>query len=191
MQSNLRGHDVLGRYGGDEFVLLTEHAAESDAVISYERVRAASRTTRYHEGGERIHHDQLRGRDLEGRRDRGRNCSRRPTQPCIGPRALDATASALPVDRPCRARRRQRRGRREAGGPTGSPRRGMNRGPRLTWSDDEPRPGHVPSTGALLLPHCAGFSLVGGQPPQGVARSHLRLRPVYESCSSPTTWIPT
>jgi two-component system chemotaxis response regulator CheY len=41
MQSNLRGHDVLGRYGGDEFVLLTEHAAESDAVISYERVRAA------------------------------------------------------------------------------------------------------------------------------------------------------
>jgi len=41
MENNLRGHDVLGRHGGDEFVLLTEHAAEGDAVIPYERARAA------------------------------------------------------------------------------------------------------------------------------------------------------
>jgi two-component system cell cycle response regulator len=41
MESNLRGHDILGRHGGDEFVLLTEHAAEDDALIPYERARAA------------------------------------------------------------------------------------------------------------------------------------------------------
>ena len=41
MENNLRGHDVLGRHGGDEFVLLTEHAAEGDAIIPYERARAA------------------------------------------------------------------------------------------------------------------------------------------------------
>ena len=39
--SNLRGHDVLGRHGGDEFVVLTEHAREDGASILYERLRAA------------------------------------------------------------------------------------------------------------------------------------------------------
>jgi two-component system cell cycle response regulator len=38
---NLRGHDVLGRHGGDEFVVLTEHAHDEEAGILYERVRAA------------------------------------------------------------------------------------------------------------------------------------------------------
>ena len=41
MGANLRGHDVLGRHGGDEFVVLTEQAADADALIPYERVRAA------------------------------------------------------------------------------------------------------------------------------------------------------
>jgi len=41
MGANLRGHDVLGRHGGDEFVVLTEHAADADALIPHERVRAA------------------------------------------------------------------------------------------------------------------------------------------------------
>jgi len=40
IESTLRGHDVLGRHGGDEFVVLTDHAGEDDAVIPYERVRA-------------------------------------------------------------------------------------------------------------------------------------------------------
>ncbi len=39
--SNLRGHDVLGRHGGDEFVVLTEHAREDGAGILYERLQAA------------------------------------------------------------------------------------------------------------------------------------------------------
>jgi two-component system cell cycle response regulator len=39
--SNLRGHDVLGRHGGDEFVVLTEHTREDGAGILYERLRAA------------------------------------------------------------------------------------------------------------------------------------------------------
>ena len=39
--SNLRGHDVLGRHGGDEFVVLTEHAREDGPGILYERLRAA------------------------------------------------------------------------------------------------------------------------------------------------------
>ena len=39
--SQLRGHDVLGRHGGDEFVVLTEHAREDGAGILYERLRAA------------------------------------------------------------------------------------------------------------------------------------------------------
>jgi len=41
MESNLRGHDVLGRLGGDEFMMLTEHDREDDAVLLYERVRSA------------------------------------------------------------------------------------------------------------------------------------------------------
>jgi diguanylate cyclase (GGDEF)-like protein len=40
LESNLRGHDVLGRFGGDEFVLLAEHAGVDDAVVPYERARA-------------------------------------------------------------------------------------------------------------------------------------------------------
>jgi two-component system cell cycle response regulator len=41
MEGNLRGHDVLGRHGGDEFVVLTMPAAGADAVIPFERVRSA------------------------------------------------------------------------------------------------------------------------------------------------------
>jgi two-component system cell cycle response regulator len=38
---SLRGHDVLGRYGGDEFVLLARHARDADAGMLFERLRAA------------------------------------------------------------------------------------------------------------------------------------------------------
>jgi two-component system cell cycle response regulator len=41
MEGNLRGHDILGRHGGDEFVVLAGHAAGEDAVVLFERVRAA------------------------------------------------------------------------------------------------------------------------------------------------------
>ena len=48
--SNLRGHDVLGRHGGDEFVVLTEHAREDGAGILYERLRAAVASSPIHTG---------------------------------------------------------------------------------------------------------------------------------------------
>jgi len=38
---SLRGHDVLGRYGGDEFVVLARHARDADAGVLFERLRAA------------------------------------------------------------------------------------------------------------------------------------------------------
>ncbi len=37
----LRGHDVLSRYGGDEFVVLAERISEADAGGLFERVRVA------------------------------------------------------------------------------------------------------------------------------------------------------
>ena len=40
IEGTLRGHDVLGRHGGDEFVVLTGYAGENDAVTPYERARA-------------------------------------------------------------------------------------------------------------------------------------------------------
>ena len=40
MEGNLRGHDVLGRHGGDEFVILTMHASEEGAAGTFERIRA-------------------------------------------------------------------------------------------------------------------------------------------------------
>lgn len=40
MESNLRGHDVLGRHGGDEFVILTVHAPEEGVAVTFERIRA-------------------------------------------------------------------------------------------------------------------------------------------------------
>jgi two-component system cell cycle response regulator len=42
IEGGLRGHDVLARFGGDEFVVLTAHAGEGDATIPYERARAAA-----------------------------------------------------------------------------------------------------------------------------------------------------
>ncbi len=50
IESNLRGHDVLGRHGGDEFVVLTEHAGEDGAGILYERLRAAVADRPIHTG---------------------------------------------------------------------------------------------------------------------------------------------
>jgi two-component system, cell cycle response regulator len=41
LTANLRGHDVLGRHGGDEFVVLAEHLAQADPVSLYDRLRAA------------------------------------------------------------------------------------------------------------------------------------------------------
>ncbi len=38
---NLRGHDVLGRHGGDEFVVLAEHVGDADVLTLYDRIRAA------------------------------------------------------------------------------------------------------------------------------------------------------
>ncbi len=37
----LRGHDVLSRHGGDEFVVLVGHVGETDVVTLFERMRAA------------------------------------------------------------------------------------------------------------------------------------------------------
>jgi diguanylate cyclase (GGDEF)-like protein len=50
IESNLRGHDVLGRHGGDEFVVLTEHAREDGAGILYERLRASVADNPIHTG---------------------------------------------------------------------------------------------------------------------------------------------
>jgi diguanylate cyclase (GGDEF)-like protein len=41
LAGRLRGHDVLGRYGGDEFVVLTEHVGSADPTSLYERLRAS------------------------------------------------------------------------------------------------------------------------------------------------------
>ena len=38
--SNLRGHDVLSRHGGDEFVVLARHAGDGNAGLLFERIRA-------------------------------------------------------------------------------------------------------------------------------------------------------
>jgi diguanylate cyclase (GGDEF)-like protein len=40
LETNLRGHDVLGRIGGDEFMMLTEHHRKEDVGLLYERARA-------------------------------------------------------------------------------------------------------------------------------------------------------
>ena len=39
--ASLRGHDALGRHGGDEFVVLTDHHQDDDVAVPYERARAA------------------------------------------------------------------------------------------------------------------------------------------------------
>jgi diguanylate cyclase (GGDEF)-like protein len=38
---NLRGHDVLARHGGDEFVVLAVHIGDADGAALFERIRAA------------------------------------------------------------------------------------------------------------------------------------------------------
>jgi two-component system cell cycle response regulator len=41
LSGTLRGHDVLGRHGGDEFVVLAGHIADADVGPFFERMRAA------------------------------------------------------------------------------------------------------------------------------------------------------
>lgn len=41
LSGSLRGHDVLGRHGGDEFVVLAGHVGDGDAGALFERMRAA------------------------------------------------------------------------------------------------------------------------------------------------------
>lgn len=41
LAGNLRGHDVLSRHGGDEFVVLTGHVRDDEVGMPYERMRAA------------------------------------------------------------------------------------------------------------------------------------------------------
>lgn len=41
LTERLRGHDLLGRQGGDEFVVLATHVAGADAGTAHERMRAA------------------------------------------------------------------------------------------------------------------------------------------------------
>ena len=41
MTSRLRGHDVLSRHGGDEFVVLAGHVGDADVRLLFERTRAA------------------------------------------------------------------------------------------------------------------------------------------------------
>jgi len=38
---NLRGHDILSRHGGDEFVVLAAHLGDADVGLLFERLRAA------------------------------------------------------------------------------------------------------------------------------------------------------
>ena len=45
ISSQLRGHDALGRHGGDEFVMLATHIAGDDVGALYERTRAAVAAT--------------------------------------------------------------------------------------------------------------------------------------------------
>lgn len=40
IEGNLRGHDVLGRHGGDEFVILTMGGSEDGVAETFERIRA-------------------------------------------------------------------------------------------------------------------------------------------------------
>jgi two-component system cell cycle response regulator len=45
VERNLRGHDVLGRHGGDEFVILATHLAGDGMPVVFERIRAVVAAT--------------------------------------------------------------------------------------------------------------------------------------------------
>ncbi len=45
IEATVRAHDVLGRHGGDEFVILTAHTSAEGAIATFERVRAAVAST--------------------------------------------------------------------------------------------------------------------------------------------------
>ena len=45
-----RASDVIGRYGGEEFLLLLPETAAEDAVIAAERLRAAFTEAQFHVG---------------------------------------------------------------------------------------------------------------------------------------------
>ncbi len=45
VERNLRGHDILGRHGGDEFVILATHLADAGAPAVFERIRAVVAAT--------------------------------------------------------------------------------------------------------------------------------------------------
>lgn len=95
--AHLRARDMLGRYGGEEFLVVLPATTREDALTTAERLRTAVAGAMLEAGEHRLRVTAVSASRRPPEMTTSTRCSRGPTPPSIKPKRRDATARRSPL----------------------------------------------------------------------------------------------